>query len=116
MEVTWIELPDFCQPAPISNDQFAISKVHCTRGTEFLQGAVDRGHCHAKRFSELSKGNGRLSCILIRQAGCARPIEQLAEPHPSRHGLALLLVMASRKMAVSISVSRQIANRPTGGD
>ena len=44
MEVTWIELPDFCQPAPISNDQFAISKVHCTRGTEFLQGAVDRRH------------------------------------------------------------------------
>jgi hypothetical protein len=48
----------------------------------------------------LSKGNGRLSCIPIRQAGCARAIDQLAEQVPIRAGivLALLLVMASRNI------------------
>ena len=88
MQVARIELPDLCQPAPIPDHHFAVSKVDRTRSTQLLQGAVNGGHRHAERFSQLNQGDGRRTGVIVRQAGGAGAIEQFAEQvrHPRRHG------------------------------
>jgi hypothetical protein len=87
VQIAGIELAYFCQTSPISDDKFALLKVDRSRVSKLLQSAVDGGKGHAERFPQLSKGNGRLTGISVRQTGRASTIEQFAEKmsHTCQH-------------------------------
>jgi hypothetical protein len=94
VKVSGIELADFNQPAPVSDNNYAIAKIHSARGSKSLQSSVHRGNGHTERFSQLSKADRRLAGIIfLGQVRRTSTIEQFAKEmsHTCLHGSCAII-------------------------
>jgi hypothetical protein len=93
MKIARIELSDFYQTFPIPDTKHGSLEIHCPRRAELQQGAIHGCDGHAECFAQLNQADRRLKSIVIRQAGCARPIEEFAKEvaHSRGHRSAAII-------------------------